>query len=158
MDLLIDDCRLKCYEDGTIERFCINYNKWRKCIPNNQDLYNYLLINHKRYSVHRLMYKAFNPEWDIYSPLEIDHINRQKKDNNINNLRLATSQENDFNRKCKGCSFETKTQKWRGSIKKDGKSYASPRFDTEQEAKDWYLQKKAELHTFMRENNALSRR
>ena len=45
-----------------------------------------------------------------------------------------------------------------GPIKKDGKSYASPRFDTEQEAKDWYLQKKAELHTFMRENNALSRR
>jgi len=146
MELLMEDCRLKCYEDGTIERFCNNYQKWRVYPPKNQDLYNFLLINRKRYSVHRLIYKAYHPEWDIQSPLEIDHINRQKKDNRLDNLRLVTSQENDFNRTCKGYHFEAKTQKWRGSIKKNGKSYASPRFDTEQEARDWYLQKKAELH------------
>jgi hypothetical protein len=62
----------------------------------------YLYINlckdgiQKTVKVHRLVCQAFlpNPE----NKLEIDHINRNKQDNRLDNLRWATHSENRLNR------------------------------------------------------------
>jgi len=69
--------------------------------------------------VHRLIAKAFieNPE----NKECIDHINHNKKDNNISNLRWATKLENNQNRSIStnntsgysGITFVEKSNKWR---------------------------------------------
>jgi len=55
----------------------------------------------KIYHVHRLVAEAFIPfvEGKIY----IDHINRNKHDNNVSNLRWVTKSENGINRERRIC-------------------------------------------------------
>lgn len=52
--------------------------------------------NYKTYSVHRLVAETFleNPEMKKY----IDHIDRDKANNDVSNLRWVTAQENLYNR------------------------------------------------------------
>ena len=56
--------------------------------------------NNKRYDIllHRIIYQIYNPEIDI-SNLFIDHIDRNTKNNNIENLRLADRSQNQCNTK-----------------------------------------------------------
>jgi hypothetical protein len=70
----------------------------------------------------------------------IDHINRDKTDNRIENLREATPQQNNFNREgntnavsqFKGVS--KKRDRWRARITVDGVEHSLGSFDTEIEA------------------------
>ena len=48
--------------------------------------------------VHRLVYEAFKGE--IPEGMEIDHIDRNRRDNNPDNLRVVTRAENMKNRSC----------------------------------------------------------
>ena len=51
----------------------------------------------KMYKVHRFIYECFHGV--IPNNLTIDHVNRDKEDNRLDNLRLATYSENNNNRK-----------------------------------------------------------
>jgi hypothetical protein len=59
------------------------------------DGYRAIGINKKIYKAHRLIFMMFNG----YMPLEIDHINGDKGDNRIENLREVTHNQNSLNRK-----------------------------------------------------------
>ena len=103
----------------------------------------------KNYLVHRVLYKLYNPEWDIdFEPLknQIDHINQTKNCNDIDNLRVVDSQKNQFNRTSKGCSFNKRVKKWLARIKVDNKSKFLGYFMTEDEAHKAYLEAKAKYH------------
>jgi hypothetical protein len=52
-------------------------------------------LNKTKYYAHRLIWSLLNGE--IPNNKHIDHINRDKADNKIENLRLATSRENALN-------------------------------------------------------------
>jgi hypothetical protein len=56
-------------------------------------------INKIAYSTHRLVWVLFNKEIPIDK--QIDHINRNRSDNRIENLRLATPSSNALNKPCK---------------------------------------------------------
>jgi hypothetical protein len=56
-------------------------------------------INKIAYSSHRLVWVLFNKEIPIDK--QIDHINRNRSDNRIENLRLATPSSNALNKPCK---------------------------------------------------------
>jgi uncharacterized C2H2 Zn-finger protein len=142
MELVIGETQLKCYENGNIERLHKRYNYWREVKGSNMSGYLMLGIECKGYYCHRIIYKAFNPEWDLHSPLEIDHINRIKTDNRIENLRLVTPQQNQFNKNAKG--YTRHRNKYQGQIKVNDKRLTK-QFATEDEAGAWYLEQK-EIH------------
>ena len=109
-----------------------------------------LLSNNKiqrKFSYHRLIYYFYNPEWDILNTeLVIDHINRDKLDNSIENLRSGTQQENNWNRGAKGCYFHKQTGKWVAQIAINKKNIYLGLHNTEEEDHEVYLQAKKKYH------------
>ena len=144
MELILGDTRLKCYEDGRIERFHKKYKNWTEVKGTNMNGYLRLYIEGKQCRFHRIIYKAFHPEFDLTSSLDIDHINRDKKDNRIENLRAITHQQNAFNTNAKG--YRRDRNRFQALICINGTSL-SKCFATEDEARTWYLEQKEIHHT-----------
>ena len=96
-------------------------------------------IDGKEYGAHRLAWLYENEEFPLF---EIDHRDRDRNNNAIDNLRAVTSSENNHNRKlfdsntsgCKGVSFTS--NRWRASISIDGKRINLGRFTKFSEAVD----------------------
>jgi hypothetical protein len=143
MELVIGETQLKCYENGCIERIDKRNKKWTEVKGNSNARYLQIGIENKIYKFHRIIYKAFHPEFDLNSPLQIDHINRDKKDNRIENLRIVTHQQNLFNTNAKG--YYCHHNGFEGQIRINGK-ILTKYFATEEEARTWYLQQKALHH------------
>ena len=106
----------------------------------------------KTLQYHRVLYYAHNNQWNLLdSSMEnvIDHIDGDKTNNCISNLRVVTQQENQFNRKCKGYTFDKASGKYKAIIKLNQKSIHIGLFDTKEEAHQAYLEKKKELHVII---------
>jgi hypothetical protein len=109
----------------------------------SKDGYRVFQYRKKQWYEHRIVWEMHNGE--IPDGLFIDHINRDKADNRIENLRLVTTQENGFNRGAKGYRFVEREGKWKAAIKKDGTIIHLGYFRTENEAADAYAKAK-EIH------------
>jgi hypothetical protein len=95
----------RCYPDGDVYRQYKRSGKFKLCSNNKPARDGYILAHittasgDKTVGIHRIAYRAFHPEFDIYDErIEIDHRNVDKTDNSIGNLRLATRGENQNNR------------------------------------------------------------
>jgi len=108
------------------------------------------MINKKIYSfsLHRIVYWLHNPEWDIMDSNRnnaIDHIDGDRQNNNIENLRLVTQQENNWNQtRSKGYSWNK--GRWQSQIKVNNKTICLGRFDNEEDAHNCYLDAKKKYH------------
>jgi len=81
--------------------YSIKYNKYLKNHINNKGYYQVGLYKNgkeKKYKIHRLVYMCNNPTEDI-SLFAIDHIDCDTTNNNIENLRKATTSQNSSNAK-----------------------------------------------------------
>ena len=109
--------------------------------------YRIIQLKGKQYKEHRLIYLLFNPDWDISdNSQEIDHIDRNKEDNRIENLRLVTRQENQFNRNARGYSWCKQNKKWRALIYINGKKKHLGYFDYKTDARLAYVTAKKKYH------------
>jgi len=106
--------------------------------------YRHIMIKRKWYLSHRLIYIYHNGE--IADGLHIDHIDKTRLNNNIENLRLVTHQENLFNTNAKGYYFNKANNKFLAQIRLNGKSVHLGYFSTEEDARNAYLVAKKELH------------
>jgi hypothetical protein len=78
---------------------------------------------------------------------EIDHINGDKTDNRISNLRSVTKQQNQHNRKtAKGYCWSKNNKKWVSKIKLNNKTIHLGYYDNEEDARSAYLQGKEIYH------------
>ena len=88
----------------------------------------------KKYTIHRLVALAFIPNINNYK--EIDHINRNKCDNNVINLRWSTRREQNINRTIKsniaaGVSYSKKDNSYVGTWCKKRKSFSLKKYGKE---------------------------
>ena len=164
--LTLWDTKLR-FCEGKVFRQSITKSKKWKCVdnltPNNIGYIRIGLTNkegkRKMFQLHRIVYKAYHPSWDIMDSSMnncIDHIDGNKQNNNIENLRVVTNQENQFNTKAKGYYFNKRRNKWMAYIMVDGKLINLGYYDTEAEARQAYLTAKAKLHIIKDRTNCIS--
>ena len=125
--------------------------KWNKLtIGTLSTGYKYIQINGKHKRLHRVIYYAHNQGWNISDNSKnnhIDHIDGDIVNNDIRNLRVVTQQQNNFNRtRAKGYSWHKRDKKWRAQIKLNNKHIHLGYFDTEEEARNAYLEAKKKYH------------
>ena len=109
------------------------------------------MLDGKHYLLHRLIYLHVHG----YMPKFVDHINGNKKDNRIENLRDVTAYENQQNMrkaystnksKLLGAFYSSQTKKWFSRICVNGKKLYLGTFDSPEKAHDAYIQVKRDLH------------
>jgi hypothetical protein len=141
----IENTYLICSRNGRILRFDKRFKKWSVCNGSIHKKSGYLQmgIDDKKYLLHRIIAYAFKI-LDLHSPLLIDHIDRNKSNNCIYNLRPATHQQNSFNTNAKG--YSQCRQKWRAYIRFNDKLIHLGYFDNEVDARNAYLEAKKKYH------------
>lgn len=100
-------------------------------------------------SQHRIVYYAHNQSWNIWDTSmdnSIDHKNRIRTDNRIENLRVVTNQENCFNRDAKGYSWNKRDKKFQAKIVVNNKQKHLGYFEKEEDARAAYLKAKEKYH------------
>jgi len=92
---------------------------------------------------HRAIWELHNGP--IPDGLDIDHINRDRSDNRIENLRLATRSQNCHNTEGKGYSWNKRRKKFVAYISNMGRTIYLGGFDNEEDARGAYLEAKGAL-------------
>ena len=119
--------------------------------------YRNIKISGRLYKAHRLIYKMFNPDWDFTDMSRdnaIDHINGDKLDNRIENLRLATQSQNGFNvgklkrntSGHKGVSWSKSNGKWMVRVMLNSQSHYGGLFDNLEDASARAAQMREQMH------------
>ena len=131
-----DLLRTFCYADGVLRwRADTAPRSWRGDIAGNLNNTGYVVVGTqgKKYLAHRLIFLMHHG----YMPDEVDHINGDRSDNRIENLRAVTRKQNQYNAGTradntsgvKGVFWYKQTQKWAAQCKFDGVLYPLGYFD-----------------------------
>lgn len=142
----LNGAKICCFTNGHIYRVMPNGDmKYCKgTILNNGYLQSSIMC--KGYLHHRIIGYAFK-DFDITNTfLYIDHINHIKHDNRVENLRVVSNQQNQFNRIAKGYSWDKKKQKWKATIVLNQKEIYLGMFIKEEDARNAYLKAKEQYH------------
>ncbi|WCZ56789.1 putative HNH endonuclease [Salmonella phage Kenya-K30] len=86
-----------------------------------------------------------------YWPKEVDHKDRNRRNNAPSNLREGDRKVNMQNRNVKGWDLHKPSGKWRARISVDGKVKSLGYFFTEEEAREAYLAAKVKYHEYYTE-------
>jgi hypothetical protein len=127
----------------------------RNKLAANANGYIRIMVNWKSYYAHRLAWLIYYWDWPEG---QIDHIDGDRRNNKISNLRdVSPAQNAQNNRKANsnreltsshlGVSFHKKTGKWLAAIKANGKLFPLGYFDDEQLAANAYMEAKKVHHT-----------
>lgn len=142
------------YEDGNLYwKIKTNRNVIIGSIAGSirKDGYIRLSLNKKYYYCHRVVWEMHNGQ--IPEGLMIDHIDGDRSNNNLENLRLVSALENQKNMKKPssntsgviGVSWREERGKWRVTIRKDNKVLRFGHFESKREAMDVANKKYIEL-------------
>lgn len=112
--------------------------------------YYYVCLGGLHVPAHRVAWFLAHEEWP---DCHIDHINRDRKDNRLCNLRKAEKWQNNLNKSTyknnkssqKGVNYHIQRRKWQASIGYRGERIYIGLFETFEEAKQAYLSKEKEL-------------
>jgi hypothetical protein len=120
------------------------------------DGYIKITIDRKQYYAHKL---AWFYVYDVFPDL-VDHVDRNRSNNRIENLRLATASQNQQNQLLrsnntsgfKGVSYYKRTGKWKTEIQVNGVRKCLGYFDTPEKAFEAYTSLAAMIHSHRPEN------
>jgi hypothetical protein len=116
---------------------------WREAGGPDGRGYVHVQFQGKRHLAHRVAWFLYYGNWPDQM---IDHINGNRSDNRIKNLRLASSSQNQLNRGKstnnttghKGVSYHAKRRHWQAMISINGRNKFLGNFATAEEAADAY--------------------
>lgn len=138
---------LFCYENG--ELLWKKSRKLAGCVMTNG--YWQIMVNYKNHTRHRLVWIYHNG--DIPEDKCIDHIDGNRANDDISNLRLANNAQNMINsdkplstNKYRGVSYCKRTEKYEAYIGKNRKKIHLGRYETIEEALD--ARRKAEVDLY----------
>lgn len=109
-----------------------------KAINIDYNGYPRIRVNNKVVSLHRFITKAKRGD-------SVDHINGNKLDNRLENLRVCTHKQNMANRKHKGVYFLKQKKRFIARVKTNGKHTYVGSFKLEEDAIKAYQKAHAEL-------------
>lgn len=117
----------------------------------NSDGYRQICINSRHYKAHRLAWFYVHGSW----PDQIDHINGDRSDNRICNLRNVTSVENTQNQRVPHCNNRSgylgvskRTDgRFQADIRVDGEKKYLGNYETPEEASAAYIAAKRKFHS-----------
>lgn len=124
--------------------------RWRPVTDKWGCSYAVASMNGKTVYMHRVILSRVANR-DLERHEQVDHINRNGMDNRRENLRIATSSQNQCNAKCRADSktgykgVQKSRNRWMARIKINGKRYYLGTFNTPQAAHEAYKQKAVEL-------------
>ena len=146
-------------ETGLIVRRSTNSRAFN---TKTKDGYLWGIWMHERYFAHRI---AWAIHYGSAPSISIDHINGEKADNRIENLRLATTSQNNSNAGSRvgssspylGVCWDAAHQKWRAQITKNGIRHYIGIFQNEEDAASAYDTVARELHGEFARANSVAR-
>jgi len=144
----INGTKLEVFADGRVYRFKKNGDlKLIENTENHSNGYNRIGCDNKMIRRHRIIATAFL-NLDINDTTkQVDHIDGQRLNNSLTNLRVVTHQQNQWNRlTAKGYCWSKQHNKWCAQIKVNKKKIHLGYFNTEQKARDAYLKAKNIYH------------
>lgn len=124
---------------------------YRPCaLSKEKGRYTRIWYKSRTYAYHHIVWLMFNDSL----PEQIDHIDRNKKNNRIENLRPSTHQQNMFNKgvrkdsrsRIKGITKNKDSWRYSARIFRDGKLQYLGTFCSKEEAQDAYDKAARELH------------
>jgi HNH endonuclease len=140
--------KLLSYNPDTGKFFWLVSLSWRRqagdIAGSNISRYRAICLNYVRYYEHVLAWLYMTGDWPAS---EIDHKDRNGRNNRWSNLRLATHAENGANTKGRGISglkgayWDVSRNKWRSQITYQGKTINLGRFASAEEAHAAYMVK-----------------
>jgi hypothetical protein len=154
IDCVYYNDNIRCFRDGRVERLnkIFKPSKWKE-VENTtfHNRYNSININYKPILRHRIIAFCFLGLDDIVGMKNndncIDHINGDRLDNRVANLRITTLQGNQHNQtRAKGYSWSKHAKKWKAYITLNKKKIYLGSYNTEEEARQSYLTAKLKYH------------
>ena len=149
--ITLNGVKLIVYQNGMILRYSEkNGNKitkgWNVLNHHILNSYKEVRFNKKHFKLHRILaYSFLSLDYDDKSCV-VDHIDQNKQNNTLDNLRIISQQENGFNTKSKGYSWDKNAQKFSAQIHLNGIKIRLGMFETKEEAHDAYLKAKVKYH------------
>ena len=146
------------YEDGKLWREMsgneiVKKSYWREMKGSVHKITGYRIvkINYKAYQYHRVVYFIHNQEWkihDISMSNHIDHIDRNRLNNSIENLRVVTHLQNAWNQYSKGYCIN-KCGNYQAQIGVNGGVKYLGTFKNPEDARQAYLEAKKIYHPYI---------
>ena len=138
------------YRDGNLYWRKGHGKKSGKLIGGGIGLYKVCAVNRVPYYQHRLIFLYHHG----YMPKYLDHINNERRDNRIENLRAVSARQNQHNRSInknsksgvKGVSWRTQAGKWVAKTCCDGKDYYCGLHDNLSDAEKAVKEMREKLH------------
>ncbi len=146
--IVIEGKELMVFASGVIYRLNSNGKAFKlaKNVANAPTGYNTLNVKNKTFYRHRIMGMAFL-NLDVNNKSQVmDHINGNRIDNRLENLRIVSYQQNSFNSRAKGYYYDKCASKYRSQITVNGKNINVGLFKTAMEANQAYIEAKKIYH------------
>jgi len=140
--IIVNRSEVVCFDDGSIEKWNSRLSRFTKSFGcNNGDGYKGTNISKKKFPVHRLIAMAFL--CDYSAQMQVDHIDGDRSNNRVDNLRMVTPSQNKkaymmprdgTTSRFRGVCWDRSRGLWMASVYSNGSKKNLGRFNNEEDA------------------------